>query len=186
MRYSKITLLMLMNCAVASVAFAEEHRQHGAHEHGGGQLNVAIEKNQMMLELSLPAMNVVGFEHPANNQAERDQVTHAAELLSDGMLLFSPSAAAKCVLVDAQVESALITDSADQHAEEHVDEHENEHADFDASYEFDCAQPAQLKTLTLSLFERFAGTQHLRAQVITGAGQSAAELTVDDNIIKLK
>jgi hypothetical protein len=186
MRYSKITVLMLLNLSVALSAFAEEHRQHGTHEHGAGLLNVAVEKNQLMLELSLPAMNVVGFEHPASNQTEQDQLTHAVKLLSEGMQLFYPGPEAKCVLVHVEVESALIADSVDQHADEHGDEHSNAHADFDVFYEFNCAQPSQLKTLTLSIFERFAGTQHLRAQVITGMGQSAAELTADNNIINLK
>jgi hypothetical protein len=190
MLFPKITLIMLLNCAVVSAAFAQEHRQHGTHEHGAGQLNIAVEKNQLMLELSLPAMNVVGFEHPASNQTERDQLRRAANLLRKGVQLFSPSPAAKCVQVDVQLESALIVDSKDQHVEEHGDEHGDEHAnahaDFDVSYEFNCSQPSQLTALTLSLFEQFAGTQHLRAQVITGMGQSAAELTADNNIVNLK
>jgi hypothetical protein len=178
MHYSKIPLFILLNCSVALSAYAEEHRQHGAHEHGGGQLNVAVEQNQLMLDLSLPAMNVVGFEHAVTDQVERDQVTAAADLLKQGMQLFTPSPAAKCELVDAQVESSLFAQGENQPVEEH--------ADFDVSYEFNCAQPEQLKALTLSLFKNFAGTHHLRMQVITATGQTGGELSAENNVINLK
>lgn len=178
MHYSKIPLFILLNCSVALSTYAQEHRQHGAHEHGGGQLNVAVEKNRLMLDLSLPAMNVVGFEHAVSNQVERDQVAAAANLLKHGMQLFTPSPEAQCELVDVLVESSLFEQDEHQAAEEH--------ADFDVSYEFNCAQPEQLTALSISLFRNFAGTHHLRTQVITASGQTGGELSADNYVIELK
>jgi hypothetical protein len=178
MHYCKIPLLMLLGSSVAFSAYAEEHRQHGSHEHGGGQLNVAVEQNRLMIELSLPAMNVVGFEHAVSNQSERDQVAAAANQLKQGMRLFRPSPAAKCELLDVQVESSLFAHDENQATEEH--------ADFDVSYEFNCAQAAQLKALSVSLFKIFPATHHLRAQVITDTGQTGGELSADKNVVEFK
>lgn len=178
MRYSEIAVSILLSCGTASASFAEEHRQHGAHEHGGGQLNVAVEQKSLMIDLSLPAMNIVGFEHPANDDKERSLVAQAADQLRDGMRLFVPSPAAKCTQTRSDVKSALLGNADD--------DEEAGHADFDVDYEFSCAEPSQLSALTLSLFERFPATQHLRAQVITPAGQTGAELSAGNNRLELK
>jgi hypothetical protein len=189
MRYSSIAALFFLTGVAATLVYAEEPRHHEAHEHGGGQLNVAVEQGTLMIDLSLPAMNVVGFEHPAHNKNERDQVAQAADLLRDGMRLFAPAPAAKCVLTKSEVESALLG-NAGHHDDEngrHEDEGEgNGHADFDVSYEFNCHTPTQLDSLTLSLFDRFPGTHHLRTQVITSSGQAGIDLTDENKVLKLK
>lgn len=185
MRNTKLAALLLLICSAATPVQSEERRHQEAHEHGAGQLNVAVEQNSLMIDLSLPAMNVVGFEHPAHDQEERDQVARAVDLLRDGMGLFAPTPAAKCVLTRVEVESALLGH------EEHPDEaagHEEEdgHADFDVAYAFNCENPAQLTALTLGLFERFPGTHHLRTQVIAPGVQTGVELTDENRVLELK
>jgi Protein of unknown function (DUF2796) len=67
-------------------------------------------------------------------------------------------------------------DDADEHGEE--DEHAGEaHSEFQASYRFVCTTPDALKQLEVHLFELFPGTEEIEAQVISGAGQTGAELT---------
>lgn len=175
MRYPELALLLIIGSSSAASVLAEEHRQHGVHEHGGGQLNIALEKNTLMIELSLPAMNVVGFEHPYNNEQQHKQVTDAVANLRDGLRLFSPSKAANCNLSKVEVETALLDTSG----------HAEEHADFDASYEFNCSHPAQLKALELSLFQQFPGTQQLEVQLITAEHQTGKELHAENPVIRL-
>ena len=129
-------------------------------------------------------MNVVGFEHPAANAGEREQIMQADRLLRDGAGLFMPSPAAKCTLIGAQVESVLLDHAENAGAMKAHDS--QEHADFDVAYEFNCAEPSQLQTLTISLFKRFPGLQHLRAQLITPEGQSGAELNEANNLLELR
>ena len=178
MRNCKKYLALCLAIAWAASVQAEEHRQHGAHEHGAGQLNVVVENNKLMIELSLPAMNVVGFEHPATTTKERELLSQAATWLRDGNAMFAPSEAAHCKLVNAELESALLDDAMHEPAEEH--------ADFDVSYEFDCAQPERLAALSARLFQRFPGTQHLRTQVISATAQSGGEIDADNPVIELK
>ncbi len=57
----------VLAAAVASTVFSasaqEEHRQLGAHVHGHGHLNIAIEGKTVSMELEVPGADVVGFEH---------------------------------------------------------------------------------------------------------------------------
>ncbi|MFT6916546.1 MAG: hypothetical protein ACJAWL_002886 [Motiliproteus sp.] len=200
MRTTHIVISALLAGAAISPAIAEEHRQQEVHQHGGGSLNVAAEKNSLIIELSVPAMNIVGFEHPPTNQHERDGIERAAALLRDGLQLFTPNPQANCVLVHAEVQSALLA-NADKHDEKHDEEHdakhdehadeehhddEENHADFNVAYEFNCAEPGQLSELQLTLFKHFPGTEHLRAQAITATGSAGAELSADNNTLKLR
>ncbi|MCF7994732.1 MAG: DUF2796 domain-containing protein, partial [Chromatiaceae bacterium] len=49
----------------------EHYRQQGAHVHGVGQLNVAVDGSALLVELISPAMDLVGFEHAPRNEAQR-------------------------------------------------------------------------------------------------------------------
>ncbi len=191
MRNPNMAALFLLSCSVTATVHAEEHRHHKAHEHGAGHLNVALDQNTLMIELSLPAMDVIGFEHPVNSKEERGEVDRATALLQDGLQLFAPTPAAECELVQADVASALLQSDRDthEHEAEHDEKHaedEHAHADFDVSYRFNCQLPAQLNALTLSLFEHFPATRRLTAQAITPAGQAGAELTPDKRTLNLK
>ena len=50
---------------ISSAVTAEETRQLGAHEHGHGTLNIAIEGTTVSMELEVPGSDIVGFEHVA-------------------------------------------------------------------------------------------------------------------------
>ena len=80
-----------------------------------------------MIDLSLPAMNVVGFEHTARNKKQRRQISQAADRLRDGEKLFAPSPAAKCSLLHADVESDLLGIGNDKHGHGHGHEREHGH-----------------------------------------------------------
>ena len=51
-----------------------------------------------------------------------------------------------------------------------------EHADLEASYSFQCAQPAQLRTLDLGLFDAYKRIQRIHVQVAGPQGQSKVTL----------
>ena len=140
--------LTLTAVLAGSLAAAEEHgyRQHGKHVHGVGQLNVALEGNELHIELISPAVNIVGFEHPPRQRQEAEAVQQAIQTLKDGQRIFSPAAEARCRLATAEVETDLLdgkhshggeaphlddqepsrTGPASEEYEEHEHEHEHE------------------------------------------------------------
>lgn len=125
--------LGLLAGVLAAPVLASE-REHGAHEHGVGQLNVAVEGAEVEIELIAPGADIVGFEHEAETEADKAAVAKAAALLADGPAIFVFPDGAACALEEAEVESAMLEDehAHEEHAhEEHAhEEHAHEeHAD---------------------------------------------------------
>ena len=155
-------------------AAAAAEREHGAHAHGVGRLNLVVEANTVLVELISPGANIVGFEHAPESAEDRAAVADAVQALKDGGALFAFAPEARCRLEAAVVESALIEDS---HAVGAQGEEAAEHAEFDVRYRFHCARPDRLTELEVRLFERFPGTRELEVQAISPRGQNAWELT---------
>jgi hypothetical protein len=180
-----VPLLALAACfTTAAHAEEHEHRHHEAHQHGIGQLNIAIEGNTLQIELESPAMNIVGFEHAPKDEKQHQAIEQAAALLRKGEKLFLTPADAGCRLKEAEVKSSLLEEEGhEEHATAHEEGHEHEgeaHADFDAGYRFECSNPEALNSITVKLFLAFPATEELQVQLLSGHGQSAAELTAQN------
>ena len=85
-------LLLALPFALLPLAVAHAHDDHdhdhahgslGAHEHGVAKLNAVLDGNTLELELDSPAMNIVGFEHVASNDADKAKVAAARQQLAD-------------------------------------------------------------------------------------------------------
>jgi hypothetical protein len=176
-----------------------EHRQLGTHEHGVGQLNVALEKEELYIEFISPAMNLVGFEYAPNNPKEEQAVQHASKTLQDGSSVFTLPSEAQCQLAKAEVETDIGGEDhhenehrgekekhqGEKHAHQDEGEHEEEvHSEFHVSYAFRCANPEALTHIDVNLFTLFPGTEELEAQLITETGQTSANLTASSARIK--
>ena len=160
-----------------------EHGSLGAHEHGVGRLNAALDGQTLELELESPAMNLVGFEHAATTDADKAKVAAARAQLEKPLALFNLPAAAGCKVVSQELESPLFGDKPD--ADDHDDdagkdshEHHHDHSEIHAHYQFSCATPGALKTLDLvTVFSTFPATQKIQVQLISASGQQGTEVT---------
>lgn len=171
-----------------------EHGSLGAHEHGVGRLNAALDGQTLELELESPAMNLVGFEHAATSDADKAKVAAARAQLENPLALFSLPAAAGCKVASQELESPLFGDKPD--AAEHDDDdhdaaakggeaHHHEHSEIHAHYQFSCAAPGALKTLDLAnLFNTFPATQKIQVQLIGPNGQQGTEVTAKAAALK--
>lgn len=179
----------------------DEHRQQGAHVHGIAALNLALEGQEVHLELDSPAANIVGFEHTPSSEADHAALDKAIGTLKDGDRLFRFNADAGCRLEEAAVTTALLDEEHKGHADEHDhekhdghdhDEHDHEaheregetHSDIEAAYHFECDRPGKLAQLTVELFAAFPGTEKLNVQYVTESKQGAVELTPADHVVK--
>ena len=163
------------------------YREHGAHVHGVGDLNIVLEGSTLLIELHGPAANILGFEHPPTDAAETQAVNDARAKLADPLQTFLPNAEADCELAAVEVFMELAGDEpGHSHAHDHDHGHAGEtHSDAGAAYSFECASPRALKAVHARLFEQFPGTERLRVQLITPAGQRGAELTADAPTLSL-
>jgi hypothetical protein len=175
-----------------------EHRQHGAHVHGIATLNLALEGEEVHVELDSPAANIVGFEYAPSSDADHAALDQAAATLKDGDRLFRFNPEAGCRMEKASVASSLLDEEhgepkGDHDREKHEehghnkDEHEQEgetHSDIEAAYHFECDQPAKLTRLTVELFEVFPRTEKLNVQYVIESKQGAAELRSAEHVVE--
>ena len=131
MRTLRPLILVALFMLLAPLCFAAghaEHRQHDAHVHGIGHMNLAVDGNDVYIELENPSANIVGFEHMPSSEEEQHAVHEAAEKLEDGESLFLFSMQAQCSLVSAKVSSPLLSED---HEDEHHDKEAHEEKDDD-------------------------------------------------------
>ncbi|HEX8593694.1 MAG TPA: DUF2796 domain-containing protein [Pseudomonas sp.] len=171
----------LLPLAIAHAADEHDHGSLGAHEHGVGRLDVALEGKTLEFELDSPAMNIVGFEHEATSTEDKAKVLAAREILLKPNALFSMPEAAQCSVTSLKLESPLFGDKPDAEDHDHDDhakvEGHEAHSEIHGRYTFACNAPAVLKTLDLSqIFKSFPATQKLQVQLISPKGQSGAEV----------
>lgn len=162
----------------------DEHASLGAHEHGNASLNIALEGNTLELELDSPAMNLLGFEHAAKSADDRAKLASVKRLLEQPQQLFTLPTAANCQIAGSELHSPLF-ESGDEH-EHDKQAGEHEHSDIEAHYQFSCANPQALDSVSLAgLFKQFPGFEKLQVQLIGASGQSGKTLTPSDSLLPL-
>ncbi len=175
-----------------------------AHEHGVGQLSIAIEGNEVEIELVIPGADAVGFEHAARTDSERKAVVAAAEKLKEAKRLIRLTSEADCHMKKTEVASALLESDKDEHAHDHKHEKhakQNEHkhnehkehdkhadgeihSEFTAHYHFHCDHPKKLTGAEVEFFKVFPSAHELVARWITSKGQGVTELTAKATRLK--
>jgi hypothetical protein len=167
-----------------------EHGSLGAHEHGVGRLNAALDGQTLELELESPAMNLVGFEHAATTDADKAKVAAVRAQLEKPLALFNLPKAAGCVVASQALESPLFGDQPEadddhDHDDEAKGEHPHDHSEIHAHYQFTCSTPGALKTLDLAnVFNTFPATQKIQVQLISPSGQQGVEVTAKAATLK--
>ena len=106
----RIRPVTALGCALlAGVALAatdDGHREHDPHEHGHGALDIVLEGEELVAELRIPAVNVVGFEHAPRDDTEREAVREAVARFSNAAAVLVPTADAECEIEDVEAEIA--------------------------------------------------------------------------------
>lgn len=182
MQRTALAILAMALACLSGTANAEEtQRQLDPHEHGHGMLNIALEGNKLELELEVPGMDIVGFEHAASTPEQHALVDNARKDLGEGILslLVLPDAAG-CKLISNSVavvaeEHHDAGEEQDKDASAHEDD-EDGHNVFRGTYQLTCSAPEQLTRIDFRFFERFTGSEELDVTVIGEKGQSAYEV----------
>lgn len=187
-----LAALLFLASSTALVA-SPTVREHGAHEHGHGVLEMAMDGHDLHLEMRIPAINVVGFEHAPSTDAQREAVRRALATFKRGQDLFAPSAAARCALESAEATLGEERDHEHQHGhakEEHKDHGHGHghgdakqahadgevHSELRAVWRFHCDAPDKLERIDVKVFEHLHDVEKIEAQVVTTTLQKAVAL----------
>ncbi len=169
------------------------------HVHGAGTLQLVLEGGSLNAELSLPAMDVVGFEHAPQEAKHKEAVKKAVAMLKDSRKVLALPDDAQCAAAPGEVESTLLEDGHDDHGKDkHAhDQHEHEHehghdhpdgevhADFDVAYRFDCRHPEAIKQIKINLFQQLSHLERLEVESVTPGGQRRQRLAPGQDTITL-
>lgn len=184
------TLIFSVALLAVAGAYTQEHRELDAHEHGVGTVNIAIEGTQVAIELFVPGVDIVGFEHHPETDADKALVESAIATLSEPLSLIAIPAAAGCAVSEAMAtlmeeeheahEEAVPAAGAEAHAEE-----EGEHAEFQATYALTCTAPSAITDLDFAYFALFPNARELDIQVITEQGTKGFEVSPQNTRINV-
>ena len=204
----------LLACA-AFAASDEQHREHQAHEHGHGTLDIVVEGEELVIELRIPAVNVVGFEHAPRDEAEREAVRKALVPFGDAASVAELPVEAECEAEDAKAEIWSMAGEDDHHDDRHGggeghghekeeheehehgkeehEEHEHEeqesgseeHSELHATYHFHCHAPGKLDRIDVRVFEHLLGAEEIDVRIVTPSAQLATELHPGETVVKL-
>ena len=164
--------MALLLTSPASVAQIE--REYGQHVHGEGNAEVVIENNAVTIDLSLPAVNVVGFEHAPRNEVDEAAIEEALVFFrNEPWIVFSPRAGCEVVSINAHIHGF---DGGHAHGHDHNHAHDHDghdhnghhhvHADFHVLLTATCEDATALRWIDLDVFSPFPGNELLRVDVL--------------------
>lgn len=181
---TRTIILTAVIVAATLPALAEDRREAGAHEHGHGRLDIAIEGNRVSMALDVPGADIVGFEHEAKTAEQKAKVEKAKTTLSAPLAVFALPADAGCKLAEAKVEFGA--EEKGEHAEKHKEHKDEEHhSAVHAEYALDCAAPEKITSIEFKYFDLFPRAEELDVNLATQKGQTTYEVTRDKPSIKL-
>lgn len=202
---SKQILAIVIGLSLSTVATAEEYRQHSAHVHGHVEFNIAQDGSDLLLEITAPGADVVGFEHAPENAEQEKTLQHAVATLEDSNTLFAINPQAQCEIEEVHVEHSLGGQHEehehhdheghdhDEHAHHDHDGHEghdhsehSDHGEFTVQYRFHCAQVGELSHIQTDWFNQFPSTESVNVNLFTDTTQSATSLTKSNTQIAIK
>ena len=185
-RLALTTMATLAALAATAPRAEDAHRELGAHVHGIGALNIAVQGAEVAMELHVPGADIVGFEHAAETAEDKAALDAAVALLERPLELFKLPEAAGCVVTSA---AAVFETEADDHdhGEEGHDDHAEaaRHAEFDADYLLTCGDPTALDRITFAYFAAFPNARELDVQLVSDKGAGTAKVTRDADILDL-
>ncbi|MCF7455057.1 DUF2796 domain-containing protein [Vibrio sp. A1-1] len=198
---SKHVLALVIGLSLSTAANADEYRQHGAHVHGHVEFNIAQDGKDLLVEITAPGADVVGFEHAPENEQQEQALKQAIATLEDSNTLFAINAQANCDIEEAYVNHNLSNPHEDHdHSEHDHDEHEHHdghdahneehenggHGEFSVQYRFSCDQVNQLSHIQTDWFNQFPTTESINVNIFTDTMQSAIKLSKDNSQIVIK
>ncbi|MDF2153199.1 DUF2796 domain-containing protein [Vibrio sp. CAU 1672] len=212
---SKSALALVIGLSLSATAVADEYRQHSAHVHGHVELNIAQDGKDLLVEVTAPGADVVGFEHAPENAKQEQALKQAMATLEDASALFTINAQAKCQVAQAHATHTLGGNGHDKHAHsdqqhdehhdhdehahhDHDDHHDHDnhndhedhghagHGEFSVEYRFLCEQVAELSNIKTGWFEHFPGTESISVNLFTDTTQSATRLSKENAQIAIK
>lgn len=169
------------------------------HVHGEAEGTLLLEGQDVILNLTIPAESVVGFEHTPKTQDEKASVTKAKETLSNPNLVqlyesgwfFTDDTLLSPLLVSKSAK--LSQESADKHHHHHHHDHDHDHdhgaheqhSEFEVKLHFKVNKGEDATHLSTTLFKTLPNLQKLSLTIVNGDQQLYRKLTPNSEKVEL-
>ncbi|PKF49022.1 zinc uptake protein ZrgA [Enterovibrio nigricans] len=135
MKTAGLIALSAISLGMAATVTAEDalHRQHEAHQHGVVEWHIAQDGDVLLVEITAPGADVVGFEHAPENNEQANLIHQAEEKLAAVAGLFSINASADCNLIEHKIAQTLMEEHDAHEGHDHsAHGHDDHHDDHDS------------------------------------------------------
>lgn len=150
----------------------EEHREHGAHQHGAGELSIAFDGVHGKVEFKSPSDGIVGFEHPAKSATDKKTRDEAFKKFAANI--------AEIVSFDRSLQCQFTQEKLEMTAES------TKHSDAIVNFSVKCAKSPAGTKLTFNFQKFFPALKVIDAQILIDAVQKSAEIKGNDIGLELK
>lgn len=163
--------------------------EHSTHVHGVSQMTVAVENQSLEIQLTSPAMDLLGFEHKAESEKAIEMLKQVSTQLNNHAQLFQFEGRV-CEHVQTTLDTSHFYQSDKHHSDEsHKDQHEHDHAghsELVANYQYYCECPSALSELSVTLFDHFPDIHKMNVMWVTERLQGFVVLTKGNQTIEFK
>lgn len=169
-------LAVVIGMAVSTNVLAnEEFRSHDAHVHGKVEVNIAQDGQELLVEVTAPGADVVGFEHAPKTAEQKALFEQAIAQLNKPEELFGFNNTS-CTLKFKSVTNTLEGDHDDHEGHDHS---EGGHGEFTAEYHYQCSDIANLNTVNTQWFSKFSNTKSMTVNLLTDSVQTQEVLNAE-------
>ena len=148
-----------------------------AHVHGEVMLQLALQGNDLQMQLESPAMNIVGFEHRASTPKQIESVA-AAEAKLRQVTNWLTLQGGECQAINVVPDLNDVLPEAEAGGDQHG------HADIHVDAQFRCSQPGHLRGLQIALFGDFPGVEKITVQWVFNGEAGERSITGDNPTLR--
>lgn len=179
-------LVMLAPLALSESGFEHNHASTtlAAHVHGEASLQVSLQGTALDIRLTVPAMDLLGYEQAPHTAAEQAQLQSAREFLARPESWLDVDADARCVLQGHRLDSPF--EVGDHTSKGHHHDSHTTHADFVLEASWLCANVSRVNSLTLRLFAPFPRVQQVNVDWINETSAGIARLSASEPRLLLR
>lgn len=137
------------------------------HKHGHGQAFIAQENNQWVIELIMPAADILGFEHAAETKQQKETLSRFQDTVQTPENFVKLPVHCKPVSVNI----SLPSDENGEHRHSELD-----HSNVELSFEYRCQ--STIESISFPILKTYGSLASLSVEWITENGQGAQNITL--------
>jgi len=155
----KLCLILILSfLQTALLAKANLH----SHEHGNLKLEIAVEKDTLVLMIDGPADSILGFEHQPKTAKEKKIYYEAQSLWKNKY--------ASLFIVDEKISCQAVTNEFDL-----VTEEGSKHAEIEAKLELKCSKNLMGEKIKIALIKNFKKIERLSVELVGSQSKKIVE-----------